>query len=195
VEKRFSWRQARLGVCSGFRGISPVEKTSMSQKRAEELFREWHDKEPRKFLRRNEPLLDSERFCCIGRGVNVLYESDKWERDGESFPYIHDFESRPGVWVAEKHCLPSERIGKPVKTSTLLGLRGSKDALHVAQLAIAKELVVENKDGEKFELELGKKGSPMYSTLDKKALLISTTKGPIIVRGGKMIVTSRGIVK
>lgn len=167
----------------------------MSQKRAEDLFREWHDKEPREFLRRNEPLLDHEKFCCIGRGFSVLYESDKWEKDGEAYPYIHDFESRPGVWVVEEHCLPEERIGKPVKTTTLLGLRTPKSALHVVQLAFAKELIVEGKDGRRFELDLGKNGSPMYSTLDKKALLIPTSNGPILVRGGKMVITSRGIVK
>ena len=167
----------------------------MSRKRAEDLFREWHDKEPRQYLRRNEPLLDHEKFCCIGRGVNILYESDKWEKDGEDYPYIHDFESRPGIWVVAEHCTPQECIGKPIKTTTLLGIRSPKEALHVTQLATAKELVVEGKDGEKFELEMGKNGSPMYATLDKKALLISTSKGPVVVRGGKMVITSRGIVK
>lgn len=167
----------------------------MTQAKAEALFREWHQKDPRKHLRRRVPLLDVSHFSCIGKAVEILYHSDKWEKNGDDYPYVHDFTSRPGVWVVSDHADPSETIGKPVKTLSLLGLRSAVDQLSVAQLAKAMELIVENKDGEKFELSLGAKGAPLYATLDKKALLILCDNGPVIVRGGKMAVTARGIVK
>lgn len=165
-----------------------------SVKKGEDIFREWHEKEPTGGVTKKVKLLDEPYFCCVATAVEITYKSDKWEPDGKWHLYVHDFTSRPKVYLPQRHVEEDERIGRPVKTATLLGSRGKIKKLVVADLATAKELIVRDKDNNEMELKLGN-NAKLYSTPDKKALLIITSTGPVIVRGGEMRVTSRGIVK
>ena len=166
----------------------------MSTKRGEDNYRMWHDKEPRFVDRLKVPLLSETHFCCIGKATEITYTSDKWEKRGNQFPYLHDFESRPKVYLAEKHVSDDEQMGRPVKTSSLLGSGIREGTLVVAFLATAKDFTLLDRDNNETELKLGS-GAKMYTTPDKKTLLIITQSGPVIVRGGQMRVTSRGIEK
>jgi hypothetical protein len=166
----------------------------MSLKRGEDIFRMWHEKEPRKNESLKVKLLDEPHFAAIGKAVEITYRSDKWERDGDHHLYVHDFESRPKVYLPASHVSEDEQIGKPTKTSTLLGSKANNGRLVVAQLATAVDFTMFDKDNNEVALKLGN-GSKMFSTPDKKGLLIITRSGPVIVRGGQMRVTARGIVK
>lgn len=166
----------------------------MSTKKGEDIFREWHEKEPNRVTSKKVALLDEPYFCCIGKAVEITYRSDKWEKNGDHHLYVHDFSSHPGVYLPQSHTTEDEQIGRPVKTTSLLGSKASNGQLVVADLATAKELILRDKHNKEMELKLGN-GSKLYSCPDKKALLIITQNGPVIVRGGQMRVTARGIVK
>lgn len=166
----------------------------MSTKKAEDIYIGWHEKNPKKFETKKVSLLDEPYFCAIGHAVEITYKSDKWEEDGNWHLYVHDFTSRPKVYLPERHVSEDEQLGRPVKTKSLLGSKALKNQLQVAFLATAVEFTLKDKDGENLELKLGR-GAKMYSTPDAKSLLILTKAGPVIVRGGEMRVTSRGIVK
>lgn len=165
-----------------------------NQTQAEKNFRMWHAKDPREYLKRSEESLDYE-FVCVGRAEELTYISDKWEKDGTKQPYIHDFDSRPKVWIPYySQADDSEVIGSPRMGYGLLGLKSPSRAAHIAQLGTAEELVITASDGEKYEFA-GLRSTPMFSSHDCKAVLILRRSGPVIIRGGKMSVTARGIVK
>lgn len=163
--------------------------------KADSIFREWHDKDPRKDI---GPIkvkdLGVSTFACVGKCEQIEYDSDKWEKDGELHSYYHDTTSKPGVWIPSTYAGEDERIGRDKSTSSLLGAKPGKGALWLAQLAFCTSLTYKDKSGEKLGMEISGK-SKMLSTPDKKGVLILTRKGPVIVHGGSMRVTPRGLVK
>jgi len=165
-----------------------------STKRGEDIYREWHEKEPHRVVKKKVKLLDEPYFCCIGKAVEITYKSDKWEPDGKWHLYVHDFTSSPKVYLAQSHVSEDEQLGRPVKTSFLLGSRSNNGQLVVTELATATEFTLKDKNNTDVELKLGN-GAKLYSTPDKRGLLILTRSGPVIVRGGQMHVSARGIVK
>lgn len=155
----------------------------------------WHDKEnPKREYTRKEKLLSEKHFVPIGKAHEILYSSDKWEKDGDAYDYIHEFESHPLVFIPASRVREDEAIGAPRKTTSVLGLRSPKKSLVVVELAKVKTLTYYDADGELVEIQ-GLKSAVLASSPDKKTLLILAKKGPILVRGGQMKVTSRGIVK
>lgn len=163
--------------------------------KAHDTFRMWHQKDPRKEIPvSGVKLLDELDFGCIGRATEIKYTSDKWEIDGDFFPYVHDHASRPGVYVPLSKTSPEEQIGRTRSTLSLLGLRKQPRTLEVAQLGTVDELTFIDADGEEQVQAYGRQAL-LLSTPDRKGVLILAGKRPIIVRGGEMRVTSRGIVK
>lgn len=158
-------------------------------------WRMWHSKdEPRKEYTRTEKLLSESHFIPIGKAHEILYASDKWEKNGDNFDYIHEFESHPKVFIPASKASEDEATGAPRTTASVLGLRSPKKSLVVAALATAKAFTYYDVDGELVEIQ-GLKGALVGSSPDKKTLLILAKKGPILVRGGQMRITARGIVK
>ncbi len=150
-------------------------------------FRMWHQKEPNGVVPYDYPLEDYDVFCA-GVADTILYASDKWERDGNVHDYIHEFDSHPTVWTTDGH-------GEEGNPADLMDVdevsRNAEASLPI--LAAVKSLLVRREDGSKRDIRF--RSPPMLlSTLDKKGLVILTEDvGPIYVRGGRMIVTARGI--
>lgn len=169
--------------------------SSPRRNKADSIFRLWHEKDPRKDI---GPIkvrdLGVATFACIGKCDQIEYDSDKWEKDGEMHSYYHDTTSHPGVWIPAQYVSDEERIGQERSTKALLGVRNVSGPLWLAQLAFCTSLTYKDKAGEKLGMEISGK-SKLLSTPDKKAVLILTKKGPVIVRGGQMRVTARGLVK
>lgn len=158
-------------------------------------WREWHKKDnPRKEFSVVEKLLDEEFFVPIGRAEEILYSSDKWERDGDHHDYVHEFESHPKVYIPESHASEDERIGRPAKTTTVLGLRTRPERLVVPQLARVQSMSYVDKEGDLVEIRVGRHAI-MGSSPDRKTLIILAKNGPVLVRGGQMRIEARGIVK
>jgi hypothetical protein len=154
----------------------------------------WNDKaEPRREFTKAVKLLSEPAFVCVGKAEEILYASDKWERDGDLHDYVHTFESHPGVYIPQSTAGDEDVIGRPKKTLSLLGLRSARAQLSVAQLAKVRDFTFTDKAGDLVEIALGR-GAIILSTPDKKCLIILAKNGPVLVRGGKMKVTARGIV-
>lgn len=157
-----------------------------------DVFSMWHAKDPAKIYSTTMKGLDERYFVPIGKAHEILYHSDKWEKKGDHFPYEHRFTSHPLVYLPQSQVADEDRVGRPIKTLSLLGLRAQPSELYVAFLATVRNFVLRDRSGELVELKLG--NSPkLFSTLDKKALIIGVKNGPVIVRGGQMRVTERGI--
>mgnify|MGYP003418004945 FL=1 len=124
---------------------------------------------------------------CLGRAEEIVYHSDKWEEDGDFFPYTHTFDSHPQVYGLG--------VGSREKTvASLLGVqRPNSSSWAMPLLAFVDELTFD--DGKKLR-RVKFKGSPvMTCSPDKKTVVILSKSKPFFIRGGKMIVTPRGIVK
>jgi hypothetical protein len=163
-----------------------------SSKRGEDLFRDWHKKDPDTVFKQKVPALNGD-FVCIGNGVEIRYSSDKWEKDGDFYPYVHDHTSRPKLYVPQKEASESDGIGRPRSGASLVGTRTPKTPFVVALLAVVDSFVFRTKDDDEAKLLLGK-NAVLLGTPDRKALIILDGKRVAVVRGGSMKVTSRGIV-
>ncbi len=178
-----------------------LEKKTMSERRlnkAHDVFEMWHKKNPRTHLSKDlsgTPQDFEEYMCCVGHADEIIYDSDKWEKDKDFHSYIHDFTSHPKVYFPQSHCDPNLIIGRPRKTVSFLDISSLEQPLVVAQLAFANELVFKNKDKEEVFLDLGKRKSPCFSTNDLKTVIILSTDGPIFISGSRMKVTKAGIVR
>ena len=180
-----------------FMGARPrANPAASSERSAETNFRMWHRKDPRRRITvKNaiDPKKHAE-MASIGRALDIVYSSDKWEKDGTFYPYEHDFTSKPKVWVPVSTVPSSDEIvGRHRKTAGFLGERNLTGAKAVAQLAFVEELLYLDADGDETRLIVGKKAI-MACSPDRKTVLILASFGPVLISGGKMIVTSRGIV-
>jgi hypothetical protein len=155
----------------------------------------WHKKdEPRSERTLSVKLLDEKHFVPIGKAEEILYASDKWEKDGDVHDYVHDFESHPKVFIPSSKARDGEAIGAPKSTLSLLGVKARPNPLPAPQLATVQALSYRDANGDLVDVAVGR-GAKLLSTPDKKGLIIVTSSGPILVRGGQMRVTARGIVK
>jgi hypothetical protein len=154
----------------------------------------WNDKpEPRREFTKSVKQLNEPYFVCVGKAEEILYSSDKWEKDGDHHDYVHTFETHPGVYIPESAAGDEDVIGRPKKTLSILGLSTSRKQLAVTELAKVKDFTFKDKNGDLVAIELGR-GAILASTPDKKCIIILAKNGPVLVRGGKMVVTARGIV-
>lgn len=151
-------------------------------KKAQANYEMWHQKDPKRVTRQKRSL--PEKMCKVGKAREILYRSAKWEP--KNHEYIHDFDSHPSVYC--EYALGDEEATHA--TSTLLGSITSVPLTHLGECI---ELVIETNDGEEYVFPLS--GKPkLCATVDKKSVVILDRAGIIVVRGGKMVVESRGIV-
>lgn len=159
---------------------------------AEDSWRMWHQKEPREHheVFYNFPT----HVFRVGTAETITYRSDKWEDDGKFFDYVHEFDSHPEVFMLEdKRQNPH---AKSVSVQKLLGTRDLKGELALPILAHTKELIISPDDAEVDHCIRFSDGPLLCCTTDHLTLVIfSDKKGPIFIRGGKMKVTERGIVR
>jgi hypothetical protein len=173
---------------------NPSASSSHAAEHARKTWRMWHEKDSKHEYKRSEKTLSEEHFVPIGTAKEILYSSDKWERDGDFHDYVHDFESSPKVYIPASKVRDGEAVGAPKKTAAVLGARSNPKQLVVPELAKVKSLSYIDSEGELVEVRVGR-GAIMCGSPDKKTVIILTKSGPILVRGGQMSITARGIVK
>jgi hypothetical protein len=148
----------------------------------------WHQKDPTEAWTMTYDF--PERLPFLGTALRIIYWSDKWEKPGEGYHYEHDFDSRPpayGDFRKSKSSSPTTH-----DTSKLLNVDRVDEQMAFPILAEVVELSLDV-PGEGIRTLQFKKPPLMLCSKDKKALIILHDK-PIIVRGGRMRVTDRGIV-
>ena len=162
----------------------------MSVEKSVKNYELWHQKHPDRVVRMSNKHLDEKDFCTIGRAVQIIYKSDKWEEDGNVFTYDHDFSSAPSVYCPASHV---DIVGGYRHRNNLLG-HAHTNPFPATMLAHVVSLDVMDAEGEIFALT-GVSKARLLCTPDRKALIIPTRSTVFIIRGGKMRVTERGIVK
>lgn len=163
--------------------------------RAIENYKNWHKKDPSKVIEGTYAF--PSHVYKVGNVCQIFYYSDKWEEDGNGRTYYHDFDSRPSIYVAESSCvipvIGEERYLKPSSTKVLTGIVNLNGQVALPALAVMVELTIDfgkHKKRIKWKTE----SPPMCGSKDRKSLIFLCSDGPIIIRGGKMRVTERGIV-
>lgn len=164
---------------------------------AEEAWRMWHQKEPREVLPATYDF--PEEVVPVGKAQRILYSSDKWEEDGDFYTYFHDFDSHPTVYAPARSAWAKTRANKSKQTKPLDVARTLKvphvdSEIQLPLLAKTLELIIVGVDGKKASRKF-RGETPLCCTSDLKTLLILASDGPIIIRGGQMVVTERGIVR
>jgi hypothetical protein len=159
----------------------------------------WHQKEPREIVEATYDFPDE--VVPVGEAQRILYSSDKWEEDGDFYTYYHDFDSHPTVYAPSKSTWAKRANkgargtkAKPLDVARTLKMAHVDDELQLPLLAKTLELIVVDVDGKKQSRKF-RGETPLCCTSDLKTLVILANDGPIIVRGGQMVVTERGIVK
>lgn len=148
-------------------------------------YRMWHQKAPKEVQGTTYDF--PEDISALGVAMRIVYWSDKWEADGKGYHYEHDFDSRPPVYGDM-----SSKSKRRVDTARLLCVDSVHEQMEFAVLAEVCELSVDVK-GEGIKTFSFVRPPLMLCTADKKSLVLLHDK-PIVIRGGKMRVTERGIV-
>lgn len=150
-------------------------------KKAQANYEMWHQKDPKRVTRQKRSL--PEKMFRVGKVKEILYRSAKWET--KNHDYIHS------GCTASAYC--ESAIGSEKATHSTATLIGSVTSVPLTHLGECLELVLELNDGEEYVYPLS--GKPkLCSTVDGKAFVVLDRGGIIVARGGKMRITSRGIV-
>lgn len=162
---------------------------SRTLEQAQDLYREWHQKHPREVV---ETTFDfPEQVTVLGQAVQIIYASSKWET--KAYLYEHDFTSRPDVYgPASGH--RRSKGGQAVDTKSLLGVSTFAEPLPLPILATAQRLTYHDGSRE-VTTDFGGREPLLCSSLDKRTLVIFDEPRPLLIRGGQMVVTERGIVR
>lgn len=132
---------------------------------------------------------------CFGRAEQIIYKSDKWEKDNDFYTYDHIFDSRPNVYCGPDSSFFQFAETKSRKLAPLLSVKDlEKDTIAAPYLAKTLEFTFCAHDGSYKRITFNNSPS-LCCTVDKKTLIICSTDGFLFVHGGAMRVTSRGIVK
>lgn len=164
--------------------------------RARQIYKLWTEKDPSDSSLWQEELTertvdwDSLDIRAIGKGGDIVYTSDKWEKPGVLERYHHPFDSGPSVFSAAHE----GEAGAPASLARLLGVRDLRKVT-LTLIAVVNEIVIKVPGSKNLTLSFEADPPALCSTLDKQGLVIlSKERGPIVVRGGRMRVTARGIV-
>lgn len=151
----------------------------------------WHKKDVAAAYRKNVPF--PSKMVCVGRANEIVYLSDKWEDHANFYSYVHDFDSHPEVYVDAARYEGTQ----PRSTARLLGVKsvGAKDRLASPILARVAEFTFTDHDGKLHVLRFDFPPLMLCSPDKVGLLILSDQMGPMIVRGGQMEITARGIVK
>ena len=162
---------------------------------AAKIWRMWHQKEPRKIL--SETYTFPKTAFEIGKADRILYSSDKWEDDGDFYTYYHDFDSHPEVYTTARSPLAeglSRRNVDKIDVPATLGMEDVNSRMAFPILAKTMELKFTDLEGKKHSKKI--KGRPwLCCAHDSRTIVILAKEAPIIIAGGQMVITERGIVR
>ncbi len=149
----------------------------------ESVYKMWHQKDVRRVNTRSFEF--PEEVFLMGRAENIDYASDKWERDNDFYPYGHYFDSHPFVYGTRGN-------GRGKDTRSLLQVDDLNGEWDMPVLAYCTQLVYDD-NGQMRKLRFSGRVTLTCSN-DRKTLVVLSNARPVFIRGGKMIVTDRGIV-
>ena len=151
----------------------------------------WHQKRVETAYKKNVSF--SPKMVCIGRAEEIVYLSAKWEEHADFFSYVHYFDTHPEVYADPRHF---DGV-RPRSTAALLSVKraGPKDRLATPILARVAEFTYVDNDGATQVMRFDFPPTMLCSPDKEGLIILSEGMGPLIVRGGQMEITERGIVK
>lgn len=153
---------------------------------AEDLFEDFHEKEPRNYDVLKVVMPDTVFFD--GVADDIVYRSGKWLPGNKKQDYIHKFDSFPPVFFEEGE-------GRARSVAGLIGSLDQQIPLTLLGTCLEFRYRRDNKKGELVEWFFNKRAPKLLCTPDRKTLVILAEEGPIFVSGAKMRVEARGIVQ
>jgi len=158
---------------------------------AEQLYQMWHDKVPKQQF---EEVLDFPRKVFeVGLATHIIYESDKWEKDGEFVRYIHKFTSLPTLYAENGAVLPEDvmPVGE-TKTPRLMGVPSVDGSYGFPVLA--RVLALRWTDGYVSRKINFKSYKPVMSCSVNQKTLVIFADEILLIHGGTMVVSAPGIL-
>jgi len=159
-----------------------------SIQKAVDDYHSWHQKDPDKVLVADGVKLP-ESLYAVGRSRELEYASDKWEDDGARYLYGHDSDSGPTVYCAKKY----PWAGKSTSTAALLAVRNLEEPITLPILGVATYIIYDDTRNRSHKLVFQDE-AVMCGALDRAAVVILTNAGPVVIRGGKLSISWRGII-
>ena len=146
---------------------------------AVDLYRQFHDKEPRRLTELPTDIRLPDRFGDVGRAVLIVYRSAKWSDDGRQQNYIHSFESN--VRFCERWRRGLRTITMPHWPRELVALGDFIDGVVEREGSYMRPIVL--------------RGTKLVATADGKRLLLYHPDAGIVAAlvGGKQRITPSGI--
>ena len=152
--------------------------------RGADVYKMWHQKPVKEVI--EIAFVLPRRLTRMGQANRIVYESDKWEEDGEVYPYQHEFTSSPDTFIAD----PEGEID----TRDFLEMDDLDDfVLNWIHLGCVAELRVKI-PGQKKKRNIVFEDGPLMCRTAEKDTLIVLHHELMFVRGGTMVITDRGIV-
>lgn len=158
---------------------------------AEQLYQMWHEKSPRKQV---EEVMDfPTKVFKVGVATHILYESDKWEKDGKFINYIHKFTSLPNLFAENGMVLPAdvEPISQ-AKTAKMMGVPQMEGSYGFPVLA--RVLALRWSDGHKARKITFKSYKPVMSCSVNQKTVVIFADEILLIHGGSMVVAAPGIM-
>ena len=151
----------------------------------------WHQKEVEGAYRKDVSF--PKDMVCVGFATEIIYVSDKWEPHADFYDYIHDFDSEPPVFADARKYDGKERG----KTADLIGVNSVSDKAKLALPILARvaQFTIKGHDGKRHAMRFDFPPLMLCSPDKEGLIILSDEMGPIVVRGGQMEITERGIVK
>lgn len=165
-------------------------------KRALQNHEMWHQRQPSSAYEKHVQFPKS--LVCIGKAHEIIYISDKWEEHADFFSYVHSFDSHPEVY-GDANSFSDFPIGKPKSTAKLINVKDVNDSAKLAAPILARvaefSLFLNDDYDTPYVLRFDFPPLMICSPDMEGLIILSDNKGPIVVKGGQMEITQRGIVK
>jgi hypothetical protein len=158
---------------------------------AAELYKMWHEKPPKEQF--ESVLSPPKKMFAVGHATHILYESDKWEEDGDYHRYIHKFTSLPTLYAENGELFPEDvQPYAEKKTASLLGVHKLQGEYGFPVLAHVHALTWT--DGNVSRKIKFKSYKPVMScSVDQRTVVIFADE-LLLINGGKMVVSAPGII-
>lgn len=158
--------------------------------RAEEVYEMWHRRPAEGFDIKKTGVKITAPMVCIGRAHDVVYASNKWEKDKrKTNDYVHTF-GQPKVWLLESF---AKDVGGARKTVEHFLQKCCNAEGRVAGADLAKMVSLCVGD-ENHEIKIHS-GARVFGGNDQKTVVIlDPVYKMIVITGGKMFFDERGIV-
>lgn len=97
-----------------------------------------------------EAFKSSNGLCVVGRAVNVVYRSNKWEKDRQWYDYVHDFETP--VHVIQEYDACAEKYEQEIEIPDKLTFLGFCVGFEIQDMTTGERMTAQLEPHKEFKL-------------------------------------------